>query len=267
MIQEMEIRNYSQRTIITYVALLRTFFRYCKKDVPEITTEDLKDYIHYRLKADEISVSTINQIISAWKIVHVYILGIAWEGCAIKRPRREKKLPVVLSQQEALALLESPLNLKHRTILYVLYSTGIRCNELLGLRPSNIDSQRMVINIKMGKGKKDRQVRLHQKSLDILRTYFRSYRPDNYLFEGQVRGKRYTASSIRMFIKGNAKKAGITKTISVHTLRHCYATHMLEKGANLKVIQQQMGHSSIKTTSMYLSLANFDMNSLPNPLD
>ncbi len=267
MIQEMEIRNYSPRTVLTYVSLFEFFFRYCKKSLPEITTDDLKDYIYYRLKKDMISISTVNQIISAWKIVYVYILGNEWESCRIKRPRRDKKLPIVLSQKETITLIETPLNIKHHAILNTLYSTGIRCNELLALRPSNIDSDRMVINVKLGKGKKDRQVRLHPKVLDILRTYFRYYRPENYLFEGQVRGKRYSASSMRQVIKNNAKKAGITKSISVHTLRHCYATHMLEKGANLKVIQQQMGHSSIKTTSLYLSLANFDISSLPNPLD
>jgi len=267
MIQEMEIRNYSPRTIKTYVSLLSLFLKHCKKSLPEITTDDLKDFIYYRLKTDKISVSTINQTISAWKIVYVYILGHEWEVCRITRPRREKKLPVVLSQEEVLALIESPSNVKHHCILNVLYSTGIRCSELINLRPTDIDSKRMVINIRQGKGKKDRQVRLHEKVLGLLRIYFLKYRPKKYLFEGMKAGKPYSATSIRKVISTHAAKIGITKIISVHTFRHCYATHMLEKGANLKIIQLQMGHSSIKTTSIYLSLANIDISSLPNPLD
>lgn len=267
MIQEMVIRNYSPRTIATYVSLVNLFILHCKKEPQAITIADLKDYIYRRLEKDQISVSTINQIISSWKIVHVYIFGLDWEVCRILRPRRVQKLPVVLSQEEAMLLIDSPSSIKHRCVLNVLYSTGIRCNEFINLKPTDIDSKRMVINIRQGKGKKDRQVRLHEKVLELLRTYFQRYRPQEYLFEGIKAGKPYSATSIRNIIKGSAKKIGITKTISTHTFRHCYATHMLEKGANLKIIQQQLGHSSIKTTSIYLSLANIDISSLPNPLD
>lgn len=266
-IHEMEICNYSSRTIRTYTSLLKMFFTYEKKSISQISIQDLKDYIHYRLKEDQISVSTINQIISAWKIVYVHLLGNQWEGCKIIRPRREKKLPIVLSQTEAKRLIDSTANIKHHAMLYLLYSTGIRCNELLSLKPRDVDSQRMVINIRQGKGKKDRQVQLHPKLLDVLRIYFKYYRPNTYLFEGLKRGNRYSATSIRKVVQNNAKKAEISKPVSVHTLRHCYATHMLEKGANLRIIQHQMGHSSIKTTTIYLSLANIENSTLPNPLD
>lgn len=267
MIQEMEIRNYSPRTIETYVSLIAIFLKNNKQALPEITSNDLKDYIYYRLKKESISVSTINQIISAWKIVYVHILGNEWEKFRIKRPLREKKLPVVLSQQEAISLISSPSNLKHIAILNTLYSTGIRCYELLNLRTTDIDSKRMVINIRCGKGKKDRQVRLHQKLLDILRKYYLKYRPKHYLFQGQIKEMRYSSTSVRMILQKNAKRVGITKNITVHTMRHTYATHMLEIGANLRLIQLQMGHNSIKTTSTYLSVANIDISSLPNPLD
>jgi site-specific recombinase XerD len=263
----MRIRNYSDRTIHTYTGLLARFLDHARREPGEITAQDLKDYIYYRLKKDNISVSTINQIISAWRIVHVHLLGKQWEGCRITRPRRDKKLPEVLSQQEARALVNSPVNLKHRAMLHLMYSTGIRRGELLSLKVSDIDSSRMVINVRQGKGKKDRQVILHAKALDILREYYTRYRPKHYLFEGFNAQKSYSASSLAQIIKKNAKAVGITKAISVHTLRHCFATHMLEKGANLKVIQQLMGHTSLKTTSVYLSLANIDNSTLPNPLD
>ena len=261
------IRNYSDRTINTYSSLLTHFLDYVRRKPSEISTKDLKNYIYYRLKKDNISVSTINQIISAWRIAYVHILGKEWEGCRITRPRRDKKLPEVLSQQEAHSLINSPKNLKHRAILHLMYSTGIRRSELLSLKVSDIDSSRMIVNVRQGKGKKDRQAILHPKVLDILREYYKRYRPTHYLFEGFNDEKSYSASSLAKIVKRNAKAVGITKEISVHTLRHCFATHMLEKGANLKVIQQLMGHSSLKTTSIYLSLANIDNSKLPNPLD
>lgn len=263
----MRIRNYSERTIKTYSCLLGDFFNHVQRNPEDITTNDLKTYIYHRLKTDNISVSTINQTLSAWRIVYVYLLGKEWEGCRIIRPRRDKKLPVVLSQQEARSLVYAPINLKHRAILQLMYSTGIRRGELLALKVSDIDSARMVINIRQGKGRKDRQVLLHTKVLEILREYYSRYHPKDYLFEGYGSKRCYSASSLTKIVKSNAKKVGITKDISVHTLRHCFATHMLERGVNLKVIQQFMGHSSIKTTTIYLSLTNIDVKTLPNPLD
>jgi site-specific recombinase XerD len=267
MLQEMRIRNYSERTITTYLSLLTGFLTHMDRDPSEITIEDLKDYIYYRLQKDNISVSTINQTISSWRIFYVHILNKKWEGCLIVRPKREKRLPEVLSQEEALVLINSPKNIKHKAILYIMYSTGMRRDELLSLKVSDIDSSRMIVNIRQGKGKKDRQVILHLKVLELLREYYKRYRPCYYLFEGFSKEKRYSATSLTKIVKKNAKEAGIKKDISVHTLRHCFATHMLEKGVNLKVIQQLMGHTSIKTTSIYLSLAHIDNSKLPNPLD
>lgn len=267
MLQEMRIRNYSERTITTYHNLFKGFWFYTRRKLGDITTQHLKDYIYHRIKKDGISVSTINQTISAWRIVYVHILGKKWEGCQIQRPRRDKRLPEILSQQEAKALINAPENLKHKTILHVMYSTGIRLSELLALKVGDIDSSRMVINIRQGKGKKDRQVVLHPKLLGLLREYYRGYRPGHYLFEGYNKAGSYSASSLNKIVKRAAKKAGIGKCISVHTIRHCYATHMLEKGANIRVIQQLMGHSCITTTTAYLSLVSIDNGSVPNTID
>lgn len=263
----MRIRNYSHRTIFTYLRLIRLLSEYYGKPVEQLTTDQIKDYIYHRITTENISVSTINQVISAWKIIYVYILGKEWEGCRIKRPRRSLKLPEILSAKEALALVDFPRNLKHRTILNLMYSTGIRRGEVLFLKAKDIDSSRMVIRVRQGKGKKDREVVLHDKVLKLLREYYCSYRPKFYLFEGQKPDKPYSASSLNNVIKNNAKKLGIKKRISAHTLRHCFATHMLEKGVNLKIIQHLMGHTSIKTTSKYLHLANIHNGDLPNPLD
>lgn len=267
MIQEMRIRNYSERTITTYVSLFKGLQSYFSKPSNDITLADVKDYIYHRIQNDQVSVSTVNQTISSWKIVYVHLLGKNWKEFRIARPRRNKALPEVLSFMEARSLIHAPTNLKHRAMLHVLYSTGMRRNELLALRPKDIDSSRMVINIRQGKGKKDRQVPLHPKLLDILRKYFKRYRPAVYLFEGLGGNVPYSATSLLNIIKASARKSRITKTVSPHTLRHCFATHMLEKGANLKVIQQLMGHTSLNTTSVYLSLTHIDNRTLPNPLD
>lgn len=263
----MRIRNYSERTISTYISLIGLLSKYYEKPVEQLTTNQVKDYIYYRITTDNVSVSTVNQLISTWKIIYVYILGKKWGGCLINRPRREVKLPEILSEKEALELVDCPRNLKHRVILNLMYSTGIRCNELLSLKSEDIDSSRMVIMVRHGKGKKDRQLILHTKVLKLLRDYYYYYRPKIYLFEGSKQGNPYSSSSINKIIKRNARKLGISKTISAHTFRHCFATHMLEKGVNLKIIQQLMGHTSIKTTSRYLHLANIHKGSLPNPLD
>jgi site-specific recombinase XerD len=263
----MRIRNYSERTIKTYSCLLIKFLDHVKREPSAISIDELKDYIYYRIKKDNISVATINQTINAWRIVYVHILKKEWDDCRIIRPKRDKRLPEVLSQQEAHSLINSPRNLKHRAILHLMYSTGIRKSELLSLKISDIDSSRMIINVRQGKGRKDRQVILHPKVLNLLREYYKRYRPKYYLFKGFSTNKSYSATSLTNIIKKHAKVAGITKHISVHTLRHCFATHMLERGANLKVIQQLMGHASLKTTTNYLSLIRVDTRTLPNPVD
>jgi integrase/recombinase XerD len=263
----MRIRNFSERTITTYLSLLNKFIAHNGLPINQLTLSKLKDYIYYRIKADKISVSTVNQIISAWKIVYVYILGKEWEEFKIKRPRRTIKLPEVLSKSEAKAIINSPRNIKHQVILKLMYSTGIRLNELLFLKIGDIDSRRMIIKVRQGKGKKERHVILHPYVLELLRNYYNHYRPLVYLIEGHIAGLPYSASSIRNIIKTNARKVGVKKTVSPHTLRHSFATHMLEKGVNLKIIQQLLGHSSIITTSRYLHLANISESSLPNPLD
>lgn len=263
----MRIRNYSERTIFTYTTMIDLLSEYFNQPADQLSTNQVKDYIYYRITKDSISVSMVNQLISAWKIVYAYILGNKWDGCQIKRPKREIKLPEILSQEEVLKLVDFPRNLKHRTILNLMYSTGVRLSEVLMIKPGDVDSKRMVITIRQGKGKKDRQVVLHSKVLSLLREYYQYYRPKVYLFEGHKHGIPYSASSLQHLIRKYVRKMGIKKSISAHTLRHCFATHMLEKGVNLRVIQQLMGHNSLKTTSRYLHLANIHDAILPNPLD
>lgn len=261
--REMRIRNYSERTIATYLSLLRRACLYLNLPPGQITTDQFKSYLYYLKETKHCATSTLNQMISAWRILQQDVLGRKWEDINIKRPRKEKKLPLVLSRQEALTLINTPVNLKHRAILTLAYTTGIRRNEILELTPQHIDRQRQVIRIH-GKGNKQREVYMPPGLLQLLEKYYRQYRPLHFLFEGQRKGSRYAARTVEVVVKNTALKAGIKKDISPHVLRHSFATHMLEEGVNLKRLQMLMGHSSMQTTSIYLHLVGIGPASLPD---
>ncbi len=264
----MQLRNYSPRSILTYSQLLGKIEDDLKIPLETISVQQLKDYLHQRIINEKISVSTINQSISAFKILQTDILGRDWTQFKIKRPRREKRLPVVLSLDEVEQLIVVTQNLKHRALLALAYSAGLRRQEIQQIKPIDIDSARMQVRVVQGKGKKDRQSILSVKALDLLRTYYKCHRPKTYLFESQgKKGVYLSESTLNEIVKKNAAKAGIKKKISFHTLRHCFATHLLEQGVNIRLIQEFMGHVSIKTTSVYLHLANTKPGSISSPLD
>lgn len=267
-IYEMELRNYSKRSIHTYKVLLTKLEEFFNLPLDQITTQQFKDYLHQRITTDGVSVSRINQSISAFKILQVDILKREWESIKIKRPRREKKLPVVLSMEEMESLIKATRNIKHKALMMLAYSSGLRRQEIQLIKPSAIDSARMQVHVVQGKGKKDRYTILSTKTLELLRIYYKYERPSTFLFEAQgKKGVPLSDTTLNCIVKKNAIKAGIKKQISFHTLRHCFATHLLEKGVNIRMIQQFMGHVSIKTTSGYLSLANINIASVSSPLD
>ncbi len=264
----MQLRNYSPRSILTYSKLLARTEDDLQIPLETISIQQFKDYLHQRIITEKISVSSINQSISAFKILQVDILGKEWAQFRIKRPRLEKRLPVVLSLSEVEQLITVTQNLKHRALLALAYSAGLRRQEIQQIKPIDIDSERMQVRIVQGKGKKDRYSILSLKVLDLLRTYYKCHRPKTYLFESQgKKGVYLSSSTINEIVKKNAVKAGIKKRISFHTLRHCFATHLLEQGVNIRLIQEFMGHGSIKTTSVYLHLANTQPRSISSPLD
>jgi integrase/recombinase XerD len=264
----MQLRNYSPRSIVTYSQLLGKIEEDLKIPIETISVQQLKDHLHQRIINEKISVSTINQSISAFKILQTDILGRDWAQFKIKRPRREKKLPVVLSLDEVERLIIVTQNLKHRALLALAYSAGLRRQEIQQIKPIDIDSARMQVHVVQGKGKKDRNSLLSVKALDLLRTYYKYQRPRTFLFESQgKKGVHLSDATLNGIVKQNAIKAGIKKKVSFHTLRHCFATHLLEKGVNIRLIQEFMGHVSIKTTSVYLHLANIQTASISSPLD
>ena len=260
----MEIRNYSPRTIKTYVSMIAGLSRFYKTSPDNLSTQQLKDYLHYRIQQEHVSHSTINQCIGAWRLLQVDILKRDWEEFKIKRPKTEKKLPVVLSRQEALRLINAPSNLKHIAILTLTYATGLRRGEVLNLKSEHIDADRNQILVVAGKGGKQRMVPISNSVLELLRAYYKKYRPEKYLFEGMKSGNSYSETSFEKIVKMATRKAGIKKRVSPHTLRHSFASHMLEKGLNLKKLQLMMGHSTMQTTAIYLHVTNTDTSIIPD---
>ncbi len=267
MAQEMRVRKYSDNSIRTYISLLRQVSKFHTLSPSKITYQQIKDYLDFRIREDHISASTINQVISAFKILFVYVLKRQWNDIEVSRPRREIKLPVVFSASEINRLLGSTKNLKHEAIFALAYSSGIRMSELCNLRIRDIDSKRMQIRVENGKGRKDRYTILSKKALEVLREYFKKYRPVGYLFFGHDKKKAIRGGTAQKALKKNLKNAGIIKDASFHTLRHTFATHLLEQGVNIKVIQELLGHSSIRTTMIYIHLINFDVSKIKSPLD
>jgi site-specific recombinase XerD len=224
------------------------------------------NYLYYLVEEKQVSAVYLNQMISAYKILVVEVLRRKWEEFSIRRPKKEKKLPVVLSQKEVKRIIDSISNLKHRTFISLIYSCGLRLSELPNLKVSDIDSTRMQIHIRLGKGSKDRYVMLSQKILLLLREYWKRYRPKEYLFEGATRGKAIAMRTIQHVFYQAVIKSGILKRPSIHTLRHSFATHLLEQGVNLIAIQHLLGHSHIKTTTAYTHLQSSPA-SIKSPFD
>jgi integrase/recombinase XerD len=262
----MQSRNYSSRSIETYIHLLHDLEEYHNISIDEVSTDQIKDFLQYSIAERNFSASYVNQVISAFRILQKDVLGKEWDPIKIKRPRRPKKLPVVLSKEEVKSMIETTRNLKHRTIIAVIYSAGLRISELVNLLPSDIDSDRKQIRV-LGKGNKYRYTLLSENILDMLRVYWRAYKPERYLFEGQRQGQPISTETIQVVFKHACKKAGIIKPASVHSLRHSFATHLLESGVNLKIIQSLLGHSSLRTTSIYLHVTKFDPASIRSPFD
>jgi site-specific recombinase XerD len=267
MLQEMQTRNYSERTIHCYLLCIKRLSHYFNCSPDRLSIEQVKTYLHYCVTHNQSSAVTINQMISAVKIFFTDVLDRKWEPLKIKRPRREKKLPVIFSKQEIALLLDHVRNLKHKSIFITAYSAGLRLNEVRLLKPNNIDSDRMQIRVDNGKGKKTRLTLLSPNVLNQLREYYKKYRPVAYLFEGRIPGVPISHRTIQKVFGDCITKAGITKAVSFHSLRHSFATHLLEQGTNLRLIQQLLGHNSLKTTSVYLHLSCFDPKQVNSPFD
>ena len=250
-----------------YCNYFEEFCRYFDgRNTKEISTAEINNYILELIESKKISVSQQNQRINAIKFYYEKVLGREKQYYKLYRPKKEHKLPKVLSKKEVKKIFEVTENLKHKCILMLLYSAGLRRSEVLNLTLENIDSQRMVIRINGAKGKKDRISLLSNDLLLLLRQYYKQYRPHKYLFEGQ-NGGQYSASSVANILKNATKKAGINKAVTPHMLRHSFATHLLEQGTDLRYIQELLGHNSSKTTEIYTHVSKNAIDKIKNPMD
>lgn len=254
-------KRYSDNTVKTYVDALKSFLLFFNtKSVFEITNEDVILFNNNYILKNNLSSSYQNQIVNAIKLYFKTIRNEVLVIEKIHRPKREKVLPNVLSKEEVKQILTAHNNLKHKTMLSLIYSCGMRCGELLALKPLHIDSKRNIIFIKNAKGKKDRIVPLSSKILEMLRDYYKVHKPKVFLFEGQQPGEAYDARSLQQVFKQAIQKCNITKPATLHWLRHSYATHLLENGTDLRYIQELLGHNSSKTTEIYTHVSTKTYN-------
>ncbi len=271
MLEAIQRRNYSHRTARTYVRIVRDFAEHFHQPPDKLGPEQIRQYQAHLFQAKQLAPATVSQYVSALRFLFVKTLRRHFLAEYIPFPKSHKRLPTVLSPEEATRLIDSARNLYHRTLLMTLYSTAMRRAELCRLKVQDIDSQRMMIRINQGKGGRDREVPLSPKLLETLRVYFRWMRPTTFLFPGTVKGVRadvpITPNVVWLACRQAAQKAGITKHLSPHSLRHSCASHLLEAGADLRTIQILLGHSRLEHTLVYLHLSPKHLQAVPNPLD
>jgi integrase/recombinase XerD len=266
-LKKLEVRRYSKSTKKTYLSQFRKFERYFQdKDIEHLTKEEIRDYLLHLIKKDDISQSTQNQVINAIKFYYEQVLGQEKETYWIERPRKEKKLPNVISEESVQRMLSSIDNLKHLCVVGLLYSSGLRRGEVINIRKGDIDIERRQIRVRGAKGKKDRVTILSKHMTRLLVQYVAEYKPQYWLFEGAIRGK-YSAGSVGNVVKRAARKAGIAQRVTPHTLRHSFATHLLEQGTDTRFIQELLGHYSLETTSIYTHVATKNFEKIESPLD
>lgn len=266
--QWMRSKRYSESTISTYSEALKSFLLfYREKPVVEINNEDVIIYNNEYILKNKLSASYQNQMVNAIKLFFMTVRGTKIEVDKIHRAKRAKLLPNVLSKEEIKLILNAHSNIKHKMMLSLIYSCGLRCGELLALQPVHIDSLRNIVLLKNSKGKKDRIVPLSSKILEMLRDYYKVYKPTTYLFEGLVPGDPYSDKSLQSVLKQALHKTAITKPVTLHWLRHSYATHLLESGTDLRYIQELLGHNSSKTTEIYTHVSTKSIQQIKSPFD
>jgi integrase/recombinase XerD len=266
--QWLSSKRYSDSTIKTYSEALKSFLLfYNEKDSKDITEQDVVHYNNQFILKNQLSSSYQNQIVNAIKLFFGIVNNSKMKIELIHRPKREKLLPNVLSKEEVKMILEAHGNIKHRVMLSLIYSCGLRRSELLNLKPNDIDSKRNLIIIRIAKGKKDRIVPLSDKILVLLRDYYKTCKPKKWLFEGQFEGEQYSEKSLESVLKQALAKTTIKKPVTLHWLRHSYATHLLESGTDLRFIQELLGHKSSRTTEIYTHVSTKSIQNIKSPFD
>lgn len=265
--EKLILKAYSLATIRTYISELKYFFAYFKaKHIDSLLKNEIEDYILFLIRKNNISASKQNQAINAIKFYYEQVLGKERTYYDIQRPKKELQLPNTLSEKEVLKIINQPSNLKHKAILYCIYSGGLRLNEIIKLRIVDIHSDEGFIFINGAKGKKDRKTILSAHLVKLLRTYYKAYKPSYWLFEGQD-GGQYSNRSVQAIFNKAKTESKVNPWATVHTLRHSFATHLLQNGVNLRKIQVMLGHSSSKTTEIYTHVIEINNKNIESPLD
>jgi site-specific recombinase XerD len=264
MSQALRAMKYSQRTATRYFSIVDRYARFLDIPLIESGTEDATRFLACLEHDFKSSASTLNQAISALRFLYTKVLGR--EAPLKRRPKSDRRLPGVLSREEAMRLVVAPRNLKHRALLVLAYSAGLRVSEIAALRVSDVDPSRGVILVRSGKGRKDRYTILATRTKRLLETYIDLYKPQSWLFEGQNGGHLSTRSIQEVFCRAK-DKIGITKIVSIHSLRHSFATHLLENGTDIRYIQELLGHANAKTTQIYTHIAKKDFLKIRSPYD
>jgi integrase/recombinase XerD len=271
MLDELQRRNYSPHTVRSYMHAVEEFARYFRRSPDQLGPDHIREYQVHLFRDCELSPRTIEGQTAALRFLFVKTLGRAYLPDQIPFPKCRKRLPTVLSQEEVTRLIDSAGSLMHRAMIMTLYATGLRRAELCHLKVSDIDSERMVLHVQQGKGDRDRDVPLSPKLLEILREYWRWMKPMTYLFPGMENNWRadipITEKVVWTAVTIAAKHAGITKRVSPHTLRHSFATHLLEAGVDLRTIQMLLGHAKLADTTVYLHLSRRHLQTIASPLE
>jgi len=271
MLEELQRRNYAQTTVEAYTLALRQFAEYFHRPPDQLGPEHIREFQLHLLRDRKLAPATVKQRMAAVQFFFAQTLKRPYLRQDFPYPKVPRRLPVVLSQDEVAKLINAASNLAHRAMLMTLYSTGLRRSEVARLKVNDIDSQRMVIHVRQGKGRKDRDVPLSPKLLETLREYWRWKRPSTYLFPSGItnrdKGGPITGKALWHACHNAIHRAGIRKKVGPHTLRHSYATHLLEAGADLRTIQLLLGHADIKHTTVYLHLSQRHLHAVTNPLE
>lgn len=264
----MQHKRYSDATIKTYLDATKSFLMFVQpKPIQEVNNNDMVHYVNEYIIKNHLSFAYQNQVVNACKLFFREMIKSRLDVEKLERPRREHKLPNVLSKEEIAAILNAHTNVKHRTMLSIIYACGLRRSELLHLKPTDIDSKRGLLIIRQAKGRKDRIVPISEKIINMLREYYKMYKPKTWLFEGQFPNDKYSEESLAKVLKKSCEKAKIDKAVTLHWLRHSYATHLLESGTDLRYIQELLGHKSSKTTEIYTHVSTKSIQKIKSPFD
>ena len=270
MLEELQRRNYSSETIRLYLFAVKDFAGYFGKNPDKLGPEHLRQYQLHLLNERKLAVGSVIARTSALRFFFIKVLRRPQREIDLVYPKRQERLPEILSEEEVARLIESASTSYHRVILMTLYGTGVRREELCRLTVADVDSQRMVIHVRQGKGNKDRDVTLSPRLLEVLRAYWKWRKPKTYLFPSPYRsrtGRPIDSKTVWHAVRKAAQRAGIKKKVSPHLLRHSWATHLLERGTDLKTIQVLLGHFDLEATTIYLHLSQRHLQSVNNPID